>query len=135
MRRRPGGSSVSTLAILAAGIVLASTGADAQLQSPGQPGAPPPAMEPPSESTVPPADPGLQGENPREPLSEKLKRGEGVLEPPRSIDPGITQPVPEEFESKTPVIPPPRDAEGAPQDAEPDAPAPKAPNEGGAPGP
>ena len=123
--------------MLAAGLMIASTGASAQIQPPGQPGAPPPAMEPPSENPVPPADPGLQGETPREPLSEKLKRGEGVLEPPRGVDPGITQPVPDEFESKTPVIPPPDAADGVPkgQGVEPSVPAPKdgapAPDGGG----
>ncbi|HRN84108.1 MAG TPA: hypothetical protein PK857_04745 [Hyphomicrobium sp.] len=124
--RRSGPKSVFALALVA-GVISAPLGGEAQPQPPGQPGAPPPAMEPPSESTVPPADPGLQGETPREPLSETLKRGEGVLEPPRSIDPGITQPVPEEFESKTPVIPPPADADGAPRDAEPDTAPPPAP--------
>ena len=123
---RSGANSAFALALLAGGFAFAPVDAEAQIPPPAQPGAPPPAMDQPSESTVPPADPGLQGETPREPLSEKLKRGEGVLEPPRSIDPGITQPVPEDFESKTPVIPPPRDADGAPLDAEPKNP--QAPN-------
>ncbi|AHB47797.1 signal peptide protein [Hyphomicrobium nitrativorans NL23] len=126
-RHHPGTRSVSALFVIAAGVALAPVDAAAQIPPPAQPGAPPPAMEPPSESPVPPADPGLQSETPGEPLSEKLKRGEGVLEPPRSIDPGMTQPVPEEFESKTPVIPPPRDADGAPRDAEPDGAAPLSP--------
>lgn len=111
-------SSASALALLTAGLAFAPIEAEAQIPPPAQPGAPPPAMEPPSENPVPPADPALPGETPGEPLSEKLKRGEGVLEPPRSVDPGITQPVPDEFESKTPVIPPPRDADGSPVDPE-----------------
>lgn len=101
--------------VLAIGVALAPGAVLAQTPPPGQPGAPPEAMEPPSENPVPPADPNMEDKEPREPLSEQLKRGDGVLEPPRSVDPGITQPVPEDFESKTPVIPPPGEA-GEPQD-------------------
>lgn len=109
---------VPVIALLAAGSLLAPTGVGAQTPPPGQPGAPPEAMEPPSESPVPPDDPNVEQGEPQEPLSEQLKRKDGVLEPPRSVDPGITQPVPEDFESKTPVIPPPGEADG-PQDVEP----------------
>lgn len=119
-RSRLRASPVPIVALFAIGAVLSPTFAAAQTPPPGQPGAPPEAMEPPSENPVPPADPNMEETEPREPLSEQLKRGDGVLEPPRSVDPGITQPVPEDFESKTPVIPPPGEGEaGEPRDLNP----------------
>ncbi len=39
-----------------------------------------------------------------------------MLEPPRGIDPEIQKPVPDDFEGKTPVIPPPGEP-GGQQDA------------------
>lgn len=89
----------------------------------GQPGAPPEAMEPPSENPAPPADPSDENVDPNQPLTDQLKQGDGVLEPPRAVDPGIKQPVPEDFKSKTPVIKPPETEEN--EGKEPEAPAPK----------
>lgn len=111
-------SDLTRLAAFFAIAIFATPVSWGQTPPSGQPGVPPEQMDPPSENTVPPVDPNLEGAAPREPLSEKLKRGEGVLEPPRSIDPGIKKPVPEDFESKTPVIPPEK-AEPVPKDAEP----------------
>lgn len=88
---------------------LLQSAAIAQTPPPGQPGAPPEMMDPPAESQSPPTDPSTEGGEPQEPLSEELKRKEGVLEPPRGIDPKIQQPVPDDFDSKTPVIPPPQE--------------------------
>ena len=89
----------------------------------GQPGAPPEAMEPPSENPAPPADPSDENVDPNQPLTDQLKQGDGVLEPPRTVDPGIKQPVPEDFKSKTPVIKPGETEEK--EGNEPEAPAPK----------
>ena len=101
----------------ALGVLLSAcfvAGASAQTPPPGSPGVPPEVMEPPSENPTPPADPSTDGAEPTKPLTEKLREGEGVIEPPRGIDPEIKQPVPEDFKSKTPVIPPPGDSDGAP---------------------
>lgn len=94
----------------------------------GQPGAPPEAMEPPSENPAPPADPSDENVDPNQPLSDQLKQGDGVLEPPRTVDPGIKQPVPDDFKSKTPVITPQEHEEQELEEKEgnePEAPAPK----------
>lgn len=87
--------------------LLASPGAVAQTPPKPLPPAPPEVMEPLSESPAPPGDPSADPANPDEPLTKKLQEGEGVLEPPRGVDPGIEKPPPEDFEGKTPVIPPP----------------------------
>lgn len=71
-------------------------------------------MEPPSESPAPPSDPSTGGDKPKEPLSKELKEGEGVLEPPRGIDPKIQKPIPDDFKGKMPVIPPPSESEETP---------------------
>lgn len=109
--------------LLSAGVALSPMPSLAQTPPKGQPGAPPEAMEPPSENPVPPADPGDGKTDPKQPLTEQLKEGDGVLEPPRSIDPGIKQPVPDDFESKTPVIRPPEEGKDADEPEE--APKPK----------
>lgn len=85
--------------------------------APKQP-APPEVMEPPSESPAPPSDPSTGGEKPKEPLTKDLHEGEGVLEPPRGIDPEIEKPPPEDFQGKTPIIPPPGEPGGS-QDVQP----------------
>ncbi len=97
--------------LLSVGVALLPISASAQTPPKGQPGGPPQVMEPPSENPVPPSNPADADSN--QPLSERLKQGEGVLEPPRSVDPGIKKPVPEDFESKTPVIKPPQDGKDA----------------------
>lgn len=88
--------------------MLAPAATWAQTPPKGEPGAPPEATQPPSESTVPRQVPGDRAS---EPLSKQLKEGDGVLEPPRAVDPGIKQPVPDEFRSKTPVIKPPHEGD------------------------
>jgi hypothetical protein len=77
----------------------------------------PEGAKPPAESTAPPTDPSTGDQKPEVPLTEKLKEGEGVLEPPRGMDPGIHQdaPVPNpEPGEKSPVIPPPGEPGGDP---------------------
>jgi len=85
--------------------------------APKSPG-PPEVVEPPSESPAPPSDPSTGGAQPKEPLTKELHEGEGVLEPPRGIDPEIEKPPPENFEGRTPVIPPPGEP-GSQQDMQP----------------
>jgi hypothetical protein len=46
------------------------------------------------------------------PLSKKLNQNEGVLKPPRGIDPEIRQPPPERTGDKMPVIIPPGEPGG-----------------------
>lgn len=79
----------------------------AQSPPPGKPPTPPEIMEPPNENPTTPSDPGADGTKPKEPLSKQLEQGEGVLEPPREIDPQMKKPVPDDFQGRTPVIPPP----------------------------
>lgn len=77
------------------------------------PPAPPEVMEPPNENPVPKADPGTDaGKADKPPLTKELKENEGVLEPPRGVDPGIEKAPPEDFKGKTPVIPPPDEPDG-----------------------
>ncbi len=103
------------IAVVALGALIgASLIATAQTPPDGKPSVPPEVMEPPGESASPPADPSTGGANPEDPLSKKLDAGEGVLEPPRGIDPEIRKPIPDGFEGKTPVIPPPGSPGGDP---------------------
>lgn len=105
-----GGSALSALVL--------SFGALAQTPPEQTPSAPPEVMEPPGENPAPTPDPSTGDSKPKEPLSKELKEGEGVLEPPRGIDPEIQKKVPEDFEGKTPVIPPPGEP-GGQQDVQP----------------
>jgi hypothetical protein len=75
---------------------------------------PPEVMAPPGENPAPTPDPSTGGDKPKEPLSKELKDGEGVIEPPRGASPDIVKPPPEDFESRTPVIPPPGEPGGNP---------------------
>ncbi len=102
------GPLVAFLLAATAGGVLALAQNPPAGQPPPQP--PPEIMKPPNESTTPPGAP----DNPKQPLTKQLKEGEGVIEPPRSIDPEIEKPVPEDFEGKMPVIPPPGEPGGNP---------------------
>jgi hypothetical protein len=104
--------AVSILASLFAAQALAQPAPP--MQRPGQPE----VTDPPTEDTTPPADPSTGGADPSEPLSEQLKKGEGVLEPPRGIDPEIRKPIPDEFKGTMPVIPPPGEPGGT-QDVQP----------------
>jgi hypothetical protein len=100
------------------GAMMLSSGALAQTPPEQNPSAPPEVMEPPTENPAPTPDPSTGGAKPTEPLTKELKEGEGVLEPPRGIDPAIQKPVPEDFEGKTPIIPPPGEPGGR-QDVQP----------------
>jgi hypothetical protein len=42
-----------------------------------------------------------------EPFQENLQRNDGVIEPPRGVDPEMRRPPPENFKDTMPVIPPP----------------------------
>ena len=90
----------------AVGSVVALADAGSPLEQP-----PPEVMEPPTESTTPPPDPSTDAK-PEEPLSEKLDKGKGVLEPPHGIDPEIKKSAPENFQSTMPVLPPPGEPGG-----------------------
>jgi len=95
-----------------------SFGAVAQTPPQGAPPGPPEVMEPPTENPAPTPDPSTGGAQPKEPLSKELKEGEGVLEPPRGVDPEIQKPAPHDFQGKTSVIPPPGEPGGR-QDVQP----------------
>ncbi len=93
----------------AAMLAALSSAAFAQAGIPDLKSQAPEGAKPPAESTVPPTDPSTGDTRPEVPLTEKLKEGEGVLEPPRGMDPEIHKeaPVPNpEPGSKSPVIPP-----------------------------
>jgi hypothetical protein len=92
-----------------------STAAFAQAGVPDWRTQTPEGAKPPAESTVPPTDPSTNGAKPDESLGERLRQGEGVLEPPRGIDPEIRKPPPDEFKATTPVIPPPGEPGGDPE--------------------
>jgi hypothetical protein len=67
---------------------------------------------PPTDQTIPekiePNEPSSTGAvGPNAPLSDKLEATEGVIRPPRNIDPEITAPAPVPNPGTTPVIPPP----------------------------
>jgi hypothetical protein len=102
----------------ALGALVLSFGALAQTPPEQTPSAPPEVMEPPGENPAPTPDPSTGDSKPKEPLSKELKEGEGVLEPPRGIDPEIQKKVPDDFEGKTPIIPPPGEPGGR-QDVQP----------------
>lgn len=104
------------LMVRAAALSVCLTAPAALAQTPPKPlpPAPPEVMEPPTEHPSPPSDPSTGGAQPKEPLTKELKEGEGVLEPPRGVDPGIEKKPPEDFEGKTPVIPPPGEPGGQP---------------------
>jgi hypothetical protein len=102
----------------ALGALLAPSMALAQMPpKPAKP-APPEVMEPPGENTTPPSDPSTGGAEPTKPLTKELHEGEGVIEPPRGVDPKIEKKPPEDFEGRTPVIPPPGEP-GGQQDVQP----------------
>lgn len=113
---RPGFAQELLAAALGASLLLASpmaASAGATQDPSGKP-VPPEVMNPPTESTTPPPDASTGGDKPKEPLTEQLKEGEGVLEPPKGIDPEIKKPIPDEFRGTLPVIPPPGEPGGDP---------------------
>lgn len=99
----------------AAAIALLSSAAFAQSGVPDLKPQTPEGTEPPAESTSPPADPSTGDNRPNEPLTEKLKEGEGVLEPPRGMDPEIHKDAPVPNPDKMPVLPPPGEPGGNPE--------------------
>lgn len=111
----PRSGGVLTVSIVLSVSLLSSI---AFAQTPPAPVSPPEVMEPPSESPAPPRDPSTGDTPPRDPLSKELRKGEGVLEPPRSVDPGIEKGVPKDFKGKMPIIPPPGEPGGR-QDVQP----------------
>ena len=64
-----------------------------------------PAAETPPQTVPEDTRPGRSG-NSEEPLGKKLNRTDGVLHPPRGVDPGVAIPPPTTG-SSMPVIPPP----------------------------
>ena len=90
-----------------AAIALLSSAALAQAGVPELKPQTPEGAKPPAESTSPPADPSTGDNRPNVPLTEKLKEGEGVLEPPRGMDPEIEREAPVPNPGTTPVLPPP----------------------------
>jgi predicted small secreted protein len=62
----------------------------------------------------PRADVGSGSSSPPGTLSRELDRSGGVIEPPRGVDPGMTQPPPNQGAQRTPVIPPPGTPGGDP---------------------
>jgi hypothetical protein len=94
------------------GALLGSSSASLA-QTPSAPSAPvpPEVAEPPSEHATP--DPKKDETDPSQPLTKKLNEGEGVLEPPRGIDPEMEKKPLDDFESRTPVIPPPGEPGGS----------------------
>lgn len=91
---------------------MAAGTAPAQPAPPAQlPETVPDATEPPGQTM--PADPAPDagGDNPPSSLTEKLERNDGVLKPPTGIDPEIREPIPEDFNSSMPVIPPPNQSQ------------------------
>ena len=112
-------STLSWRALRAATLAVCLGGASSTLAAQGAPGASSPPspdpkqsipekMEPPTEGnssrTAPEADNGGAGSDTP---NRKLDRGDGVIEPPRNVDPGaaIVPPVPDP--GTTRVIPPP----------------------------
>lgn len=53
-------------------------------------------------------------QDPQQPLTEKLKKGKGVVKPPAGVDPNIEKQPPSGAESNMPVIVPPEPAEPPP---------------------
>ena len=101
---------------LTAGIVflcLAMSGtALAQVPTPAQPdpnSAPPDKIGPPLEQHPVPQT------GTAEPLSKGLARSQGVVRPPATVDPGMSQTPPDPGPQSTPVIKPPADSDAVPK--------------------
>jgi len=103
---------VTRIMTSAAMLAALSTAASAQAGVPDLKTQAPEGAKPPAESTVPPTDPSTGDNRPEVPLTEKLKEGEGVLEPPRGMDPEIHKEAPVPNPGTTPVLPPPGEPGG-----------------------
>lgn len=110
---RSGAGHIVFGAAMVTTLVLPVAGVSQPAPDPKRP-APPEVMQPPTEHPAPTPDQSTGGDRPAEPLSKELRKGEGVLEPPRGANPDIVQPPPEDFRSRTPVIPPPGEPGGDP---------------------
>ena len=102
-----------TTGLLALSLVL-SAPALAQVQAQPQPPVVPDTNIAPPDKIGPPL-----GQQPAErqtgsaaPLSKELSRTDGVVRPPASVDPGMSQTPPDPGEQSTPVIKPPSAAQG-----------------------
>ena len=96
LRRLAVGGAVASC--LLAGEALGQAEVPANPPPAGTPEAPPEKIEPAPPATVP--------DNTRTP-SDELSRTQGVITPPKGVDPGLVKPPPDAGAAKTPVIPPP----------------------------
>jgi hypothetical protein len=107
--------------MIAVGFVLAATAVEAQAPPSPQRPPPPTATQP---DPQPCAEPRANNQQPPEkrgtppttgsapPLSDQLAKGEGVICPPKGVDPEIVAPTPDV--GRMPVIPPPGSPGGDP---------------------
>ena len=99
----------------------AQSGGGSPQPSPADPKNTIPEKVAPQEKSIPDSKepaPGSSEPAPGESLSNQLNRNEGVIQPPRDIDPGIDVPAPNPNPGTTPVIPPPG-SPGNPSDVRP----------------
>jgi hypothetical protein len=103
--------------LLAATLVVTPAGAawaqalPPQQQAPNMPG--PRDVIPEKMAPEEPSSTGAIG--PDSSLSDKLEATDGVIRPPRNVDPEMTTPAPVPNPGTTPVIPPPGSPGGSPQ--------------------
>jgi hypothetical protein len=83
--------------VLLAGAAGAQTVEKREQPSPSQPKSPPTAMPLPPE----------QGEGSGSSMSDRLSKSQGVIRPPREVDPTMKQETPPTGPNSMPVIPPP----------------------------
>lgn len=109
-----------TAGLLTIGLVISGT-ALAQIQAPAEQPSQAPARAPslpdtdhaPPDKIGPPLDQhAVPQTGSAAPLSKELSRTDGVVHPPASVDPGMSQSPPDPGERSTPVIKPPTPATG-----------------------
>ena len=88
------------IATLACGMLVAASSQAAETQAPG-------AQPPASPETAAPKD-----QSPNAPLSKKLDKNDGVLKPPKGVDPEMHIEPPANPGSKMPIIVPPGEPGG-----------------------
>jgi len=96
--------------LLCVGVALAAPRAEAQNPQPAPPGVTPAPVAPPSSPSPPPeqiAPPGKDAQAGGHTLSDKLARQQGMLDPPRAVDPGMAVQPPAQAQGTMPVIRPP----------------------------
>ena len=99
-----------TLGLIISGTALAQVAAPTPAQAPSLPdtnNAPPDKIGPPLEQ-----HPVMPQTGSAAPLSKELSRTDGVVHPPSSIDPGMSQMPPDPGAQSTPVIKPPSPDQG-----------------------